>query len=226
VSLTSRVTAGLAIGACAAACSLLGRSSSSSQGAAPADTDSVPPPLPAIPDDAGPEPCDGGAAGPSFSSLPAHAGPGACLALDVLNADPTTQDVEVYFGDVPAEIASYDAQNQVLTVIVPDDAESGPVTLAVGCDEYTIDGFVVDEVPAPSIAGVSPSTVSEGQIVTITGSGFDLVGEVDFGGEAQNFVVLDAGAILALPVVAVTGAVSVQSYSGVGCSDAGITVTP
>ena len=79
----------------------------------------------------------------------------------------------------------------------------------------------------PTISGFNPTSAAVGASVTIYGGGFTGATEVDFNGTSASFTVVSDTVITAtVPVGATTGAISVQTGSGIVVSTSSFTVTP
>lgn len=228
-----------------------GNQSSQSETCATVPPASVAPPLA----DAGEPPCwalqDGGPG--TLYGAPSTGGVGAWVPVDVTNMGlQSAANLSVTIGGVPAPIASFavlSGPRDVLTVVVPQGATSGPFVLLSGaCTAWVSPApFVVLDVPAPIVASVTPSVASidAGTVVTVTGQYFTGATGVwiglDAGASAQGgggvgFVVIDDGTIQLAPGSGPPGSpfgsqpgagpVGVAALGGVAFGDAGLTVTP
>ena len=80
--------------------------------------------------------------------------------------------------------------------------------------------------PAPTVTSFSPTNAAPGQTVTITGTGFSGISQVQFGGtNAASFTVVSATQINAVVAAGASGSVSVTNVSGTG-SQVGFTYNP
>jgi len=79
----------------------------------------------------------------------------------------------------------------------------------------------------PFISGFNPTSGAVGSTVSIYGSNFTGATEVDFNGTAASFTVVSDTLITAtVPTAATTGAISIQTGSGIAISSSSFTVTP
>jgi YVTN family beta-propeller protein len=120
----------------------------------------------------------------------------------------------------------------VLTTSNPGEAHGSTLSLSsVELDQLVAYLNQIDEIEAativpPQIAGFTPSIGLEGGIVEITGSGFQNVFRVDFGGViAQSFTVDSATRILAtVPPGAASGPIRIAAPSGIAVSASNFTL--
>jgi hypothetical protein len=129
---------------------------------------------------------------------------------------------------VPAKVGAFDDAKGTLSVIVPEGAKSGPLSMAYGCALFTgFEPFVVDETPAATVSGVSPTTAALGAVVTLQGAHFTGASSVTFGGVDEEFTIVDDGTILVqLTAPPAAGRVGVTTASGTGYSNGSETVSP
>lgn len=79
----------------------------------------------------------------------------------------------------------------------------------------------------PTISGFNPTSGAVGATVTVYGSGFTGTTEVDFNGASASYTVVSDTVLTAtVPAGATTGAISIQTGSGVVVSTSSFTVTP
>ncbi|WP_147135857.1 RHS repeat-associated core domain-containing protein [Stackebrandtia albiflava] len=165
-----------------------------------------------------------------LSTVPLQAPAGSEITVSGtgFSTDPTGQTVTI--GGAAAEVTAATANR--LTVVVPADAATGPVT--VTASDVSADGpndFVLGELhPEPVITGVSAQTADVGASITVTGSGFDT-------DPAATSVLLHRtqGLITAItpdsitveiPEAAVTGPVTVRTPGGVAVTDTDLAIAP
>lgn len=100
---------------------------------------------------------------------------------------------EVIFADNKS-VTDFESQSQTsLTVIVPEDAQTGTITLSDGEEEPNlIESDTELTVALPAVTSVSPATVKASSDLTITGTNLDLVKDITFKGglrvESDDFV--------------------------------------
>ena len=107
----------------------------------------------------------------SFS--PTSASPGATVTINGTNFSNIINENEVVFSD-SQEATITNATVNTLTVIVPNNAETGNVTVTVnGITTTSNTNFIVSQqTPTPTINSFSPTTGNIGTTVTITGTNF------------------------------------------------------
>jgi hypothetical protein len=128
----------------------------------------------------------------------------------------------VFQENVVVESADFISQSREKIVVkVPLKARSGEIMIANGAEipVEVYSGDLQADIVEPVIASVSPSTAKAGSDITITGTDFDLVEKVIFGGEkiAPKFTISeDKKSITAtVPADAQDGPVMLVAYSGV-----------
>ena len=134
----------------------------------------------------------------------------------------------VLFGDVPSKVGSFDDTKGTLAVIVPDGAQSGPLSVGYGCQLFTgLPSFIVDEQPAAQVTAMLPATATPGTIVTLQGAHFTAAYGVTVGGGSVDFNVIDDAMILVqIDADAGSGPVGVTTPSGTSYSNLTETVSP
>jgi hypothetical protein len=133
---------------------------------------------------------------------------------------PDTSDISVQFGSGgSAEPASIDKDTQ-LTVLVPADAATGPITVqtqlggATSKTSFTFFG-------SPTISGFTPGFGKVGSKVVISGSSFTGATAVDFGSSdpsaqatGSKISVKDGSISATVPTGALTGTITVETPRG------------
>lgn len=117
---------------------------------------------------------------------------------------------KVTIGGVPAYI-SYNYDSQVYAT-VGYGASSGDITITTASGTVNYPGFVL--VQAPTITSFTPQTAAVGDKVIITGTNFDEVDNVSFGGISAAFKVISPTTIEATVGYGTTGAVTITSEGG------------
>lgn len=128
----------------------------------------------------------------------------------------------VFQENVVVESTDFVSQSREKIVVkVPLKARSGEIMIANG-EEIPIEVYSGDlqaDIVAPAIVSATPSTVKAGSDITITGTDFDLVEKVIFGGEktASGFTVSEdkKSITVTAPADAQDGPVMLVAYSGV-----------
>ena len=154
----------------------------------------------------------------SFS--PASGVAGSPLTIQGSGFGGTTQ---VKLGAVVAPFASVTPTEIVATV--PAAAVTGKLTIVTPSgNAVSTTSFGV----LPAISGLSPSSASAGQLVTVSGSTFAGTTSVKVNGVPAVFSLLAGGAQLRLtvPAAATSGPVSVTNAGGTGLSAGALTVLP
>ena len=162
-------------------------------------------------------------AAPVVAGVSPSAGPLAGGTLVLVTGSGFTGATEVDVGGVPVSFSVQD--DATLYALTPAAAAAGPVDVTVVGPGGTSAASAADQftfVAAPSVSGVSPAagSVAGGDAVTITGTGFTGVTEVDFGGVPAAFVVGDDGTITATSPPGTAGTVDVTVTGPGGTSAA------
>ena len=139
---------------------------------------------------------------------------------------------EVSFNGVAADLTNpafeVAADGTSLSVVVPDGAQSGTISVTTPNGTGSFDGFEIGYIeppssPAPVVASVSAPNAYVGDTVTITGSDFTGATEVAFGGVAADltnpsFAVNSDGTeiTVVVPDGAQSGTISVTTPHGTG----------
>jgi hypothetical protein len=150
---------------------------------------------------------------------------GAVGAQVVIDGTNLTGATAVTFGGVAADPATvHNIDNLHVAAVVPLGALTGPVGVTTATGSLpTAARFTV--VPAPTVAGFTPSTAAAGASITITGTGFDTALDVTFNGTSATFSVLSDAAIRAVvPPGATSGPVKVTTVGGSATGTTSFTV--
>jgi len=129
----------------------------------------------------------------------------------------------VKFNGVEASFTEF--SNTRLFAVVPDDAETGPITVTtLGGTTTSADVFTVINVNAPGITGLSPLEGKPGTSVQIDGTNLVTATSVKFNGVDAAFVV-NAGVLFAtVPTQATSGPITVVTPEGTAASADSFTV--
>jgi RHS repeat-associated protein len=135
----------------------------------------------------------------------------------------------VWLGGAPAPVVA--ASPVELTVVVPDDASTGPVTVSTGGSEATGEvRFEAVRDTSPLVTGFSPAVVHPGETVTILGERFTGDVMLDQAMVGSTYAAVQAASASELTArvspVAGTGPVSVATPEGSGVSEAELFVIP
>jgi len=105
-----------------------------------------------------------------FSFMPTHGQAGTMVTIDGQGFGAGLADNTVQFNGVSATVVG--ANPSELVAVVPDGATTGPISVTVGSATATSNTpFVIDDTGLPpTITQVSPSIVSIGDTVTVTGT--------------------------------------------------------
>lgn len=129
----------------------------------------------------------------------------------------------VTFGGVPA--TSFYVENPSTIIAIVGAAASGSIAVisTAGTDSLAGFGFIP---PPPVVTSFTPANVSQGTVVTITGTGFTAATGVSFGGApAASFTVVSPTSITAVVANGSTGNVAVTNAEG-SSSIGWVTYTP
>ena len=140
-------------------------------------------------------------AAPTVTGLSPTNGPAAGGTQVTITGTGFTGATDVHFGTIPASFLVDDDT----TITVASPAGSGIVDVTVTTPAGTsavsnADKFTYNQIVAPTVTGLSPSSgpSAGGTAVTITGTGFSGATQVEFGTtSATNLVVLDDTTIMA-----------------------------
>ncbi|MBF8964997.1 IPT/TIG domain-containing protein [Pontibacter sp. FD36] len=163
---------------------------------------------------------------PGITALSKEAGiVGASITITGENfaADKTRNIVR--FGQVQAQVL--EASPRQLTVRVPEQAESGFVTLETPGGRATA-GTAFEVIPGPRFRAMQPSSGAVGAVVEITGAHFGIMGQQDVitfnGQEALVLEALGDSYRVRVPRGATTGRVQITGYGGQAQSSADFVV--
>ena len=159
---------------------------------------------------------------PAVTNVSPSSGPDIGGDTVTITGSGFTNAYEVDFGGIAATFAVNDDTS--ITAYTPGGVDgtvdvtvtsAGGTSATTSADQYT---YLAE--PTPDVTGVSPSSGPDigGDTVTITGSGFTNVYEVDFGGVAATFAVNDDTSITAYTPGGVDGTVDVTVISAGGTS--------
>ena len=128
----------------------------------------------------------------------------------------------VFVGGLPAMFSV--TMSGHLLVIIPAGAQNGVVTVQTAGG--SVNSLPLAIIPAPRIAAISPTTVSGGGMITITGANLTNVTSVTIGGiPVTSFMVISSTEIIAVvSTTAVSAPLQVQSAGGVAFSTTSIVV--
>jgi hypothetical protein len=154
---------------------------------------------------------------------------GAIGAAVTITGTNFTSPAEVEFSGASAEASS--VSDTELTVTVPEGATSGPLVVHLAGADVTSDGtFTVTTTTTespPSIADITPSSGSVGDVVTITGTNFTPPAEVDFNGASvEGSVDSDTQLTATVPDGATSGPVHVTVAGGTATSPNDFVIEP
>ena len=147
---------------------------------------------------------------------PASVRPGAMITIegDFLNLIKS-----VIFSTNKVDTVFVSQSKTKIETIVPEDAQTGVITLSNGATEpILIESAWPLNIAVPVVSGISPNPVKAGSQLTITGTDLDLVKKIIFGGEKQatSFVSQTANEIVvSVPAAAHDGKIKLIPASGV-----------
>jgi len=146
---------------------------------------------------------------PSITSFsPTSVGEGTTVNIVGSNF---TNATTVRFGGTAA--ASFNVVSDTEITAVVGDGATGNIQVETPGGSITLAGFTF--IPAPSIASFSPTSVAEGETVTIIGSNFSNATTVSFGGtDATSFTVVSDTEISAVVGNGATGNIEVTTPGG------------
>ena len=125
-----------------------------------------------------------------------------------------TDATSVTFGGTPAVTFSVDSDTQIFAVV--GEGSPGPVCITTSKD--TVCKLVNKFCNIPTVTSFSPTSVSEGDTVVITGTNFTDATSVTFGGTpSNNFTVISDNQISAVVGEGNSGLVCVTTINGTGC---------
>ncbi len=157
---------------------------------------------------------------------PTQGSVGTAVTLTGQNFAPVGAENQVAFNGVAATVIS--ATATTISTSVPAGATTGPITVTTdGGTDTSATNFIV--LAGPTINSFTPTTGRLGDLVTITGTGFDPTlsnNQVTIGGAAAPVQSATATQlIVSVPVAAVTGLIAVTTAGGTAQTTANFTVT-
>ncbi|MFN0069060.1 MAG: IPT/TIG domain-containing protein [Limisphaerales bacterium] len=153
----------------------------------------------------------------SFSPGVGNAGTNVTLAGGALNGVQ-----EVRFNGVLATFTS-GTVNQ-LTTTVPANPTTGPISIRTTSGTYVTDAFFHI---VPTITGITPSSGTNGTLVTINGRNLGAATNVTLNGAAAPFTVVSSNQVTAIvPAAATSGFVEVGTPGGLARSGSSFAVLP
>ena len=119
----------------------------------------------------------------------------------------------VFFGELEASFEA--AAETQLTVQVPMNAKTGPITIKTAYGESVSDSVFIVQEPMPRITSFAPTSGQLGTQVTLIGNHFNGVSRVLLGGKEAAFqIVADSQILITVPADGMTGSLRVESPSG------------
>ncbi len=151
----------------------------------------------------------------SISSIAPDEGPaGTEVTITGQGFDASTDGNRVQFAGSDAEVT--EAASTSLTAIVPDEAESGPVSVHVDDLSATGPAFTVtesDDEEAPKVEAIDPESGTPGTRVSISGQNFgedEMAAEINFAGTPADIEEFsDTLIVTEVPTGAVSGNIEV-----------------
>ena len=154
---------------------------------------------------------------------PSTAKPGDVIKLQGKDFD-FVQEV-IFANDIHITKDDFVSQNQnAVEVKVPENAQTGRIAISINISGNLVPAYFDEElnVVLPAITSFSPETIKAGSELTITGTDFDLVQSVSFGGNktAESFTVdpTNTSITVTVPADAQDGPVVLTAFSGVTVS--------
>ena len=131
----------------------------------------------------------------------------------IINGSNFIKVIELSFGGTPAKSFLVNSESMITATVAL--GSSGDIKVRTADGLISIPGFTY--VLVPRVDFFIPTAVGAGRMVTITGTNFDQITSVKFGGiEAAAFKVLSASTIQAQPAAGASGAVTVANPGGYG----------
>ncbi|MEI8115037.1 MAG: IPT/TIG domain-containing protein [Bacteroidia bacterium] len=119
----------------------------------------------------------------------------------------------VSFGGTPALSFSVSTNFKIVATVAA--GTSGNVSVTSSAGTASLAGFVYSAPPTPNVSSYTPTSASEGQTVSITGTNFSGASAVSFGGTAaSSYIVNSATSISAIVAAGTSGNVSVTTSAG------------
>lgn len=164
---------------------------------------------------------------PAITSFtPAEASPGSTVEISGRNFTKERSAVAVKFNGVEAVVSATDLS--VISVIVPEEAKTGKITVTIGNHTATSATDFKVNPASPLITAMQPSKGVENTEVMITGARFENTSEVFFGEVKATDVTFQSKTSLKVKVPAggLTGKIKVKSGDLVGLSNTDFVVAP
>ena len=112
----------------------------------------------------------------------------------------------VIFPNVSEPVALASQTEEQATVVMPEMAQSGNLMLNTGSGKQVA---VAIETLKPAVSGYTPTTVSAGESVTLSGSNLDLIASITFGDGEAVAVTPSAAPDIEVPITTAEGEVTV-----------------
>ena len=112
----------------------------------------------------------------------------------------------VTFPNVSEPVALASQTEEQATVVMPEMAQSGNLMLNTGSGKQVA---VAIETLKPAVSGYTPTTVSAGESVTLSGSNLDLIASITFGDGEAVAVTPSAAPDIEVPITTAEGEVTV-----------------
>lgn len=149
---------------------------------------------------------------------------GESIVINGANFGETTANTMVEFNGVTAEISNASATE--ITVIVPEEATTGPLTVNVSGQIATIEVFTI----APVILSFEPTSGVIDDVIILTGTNFNAAvdnNNVSFNGIATTVISASTTQLeVSVPTGATTGKIAVEIEGLLSTSTADFTVEP
>ena len=161
---------------------------------------------------------------PTISSInPGHGSPGTLVVVAGTNLLGASA---VSFNGQPAFSYSVVSASEI-DAVVPATATTGTIRITTANGTATSPSFTVDAAQIPTLASFTPTTLSSGASVTLTGTHFVGATQVQFNGlNAASFTVLsDTGIRATAPFGLTAGTISVTTPGGTATSGTAYTVS-
>ena len=152
---------------------------------------------------------------PVISSFtPSSAGAGTLVTIDGSGFEFT--GTKVNFGGVPATSVNFVSPTEITAIVGSGASGDLSVTTIYGID--SLSGF--KWLPPPVISSFTPISGTAGTIVTIKGSNFNNVSNINFGGSSASSInMVSSTTITAVVGLGSSGSVSVTTPGGIGSKD-------
>jgi large repetitive protein len=151
---------------------------------------------------------------------------GAVGTQVLISGNNFTGATAVKFNGLNATTFAVNSDIQI-SATVPSGAISGSISVTTPNGSTTsFSNFSVITIGAPVVSSFTPQFGSQGTVVTITGSSFSGLANVQFNGLGANFTVISETQITAtVPVGATSGVIALTNANGVGISSSQFIVT-